>query len=301
MKFDISRPSSSSCFRGGLRRALAAAFAIVLLVAAAPVAAQQRPLLTQDPEPIGAGNVLFEAGFEYGGDLLFPASGLEGTLLKLPVLGITIGVSSIAEIQISGGPYNRLAIGQRYDAPLAAMLDLADDATSTSDVEDIVVGAKVRLLSEAPGRPGMAFRFATRLPNAGNESGLGLDTTDFHASLLFAKTVQSIRAVGNIGLGILGDPTRGDRQNDVLTYGLSVARAIRQNVDVVGELNGRSSLRSGEPPVGTESRAALRTGLRFTHGAGRFDAGLILGFTSRDPSFGVTAGYTYLFKAFDVQ
>ena len=56
------------------------------------------------------------------------------------------------------------------------------------------------------------MRFATRLPNASNESGLGLDTTDFFVSGLFGKTVQSIRFVGNVGLGILADPVRGDRR-----------------------------------------------------------------------------------------
>ena len=31
--------------------------------------------------------------------------------------------------------------------------------------------------------------------------------TDFFASLLVAKTIQSIRVVGNAGVAILGDPT----------------------------------------------------------------------------------------------
>ena len=55
--------------------------------------------------------------------------------------------------------------------------------------------------------------------------------------------MQSIRVVGNVGLGILGDPTRGDRQNDVLTYGLSLARALTQAAEVVGEVNGRFDTR----------------------------------------------------------
>lgn len=279
---------------------LAIVAALVVFLPAGRAAAQQRPLVTQDPEPIGAGQVLVEAGFDYGTDVFFPASGLKGNLLRT-LLGVSVGISPIAEIQLTGGPFDRLAITSRQDAPLAGMLDLASDATSTSDVEDLVVGAKVRLLAETPSRPGVGFRFATRLPNAGNESGLGLDTTDFHASLLFGKTVRQIRAAGNVGFGILGDPTRGDRQNDVLTYGVSLARAITDQVDVVGELNGRASLRSGEPPVGTESRGVLRGGLRFTRGAGRVDAGLLIGLTSRDPSLGITAGFTYVFNAFQVQ
>ena len=40
------------------------------------------------------------------------------------------------------------------------------------------------VLSETTGRPAVGLRFATKLPNATNESGLGLDTTDFYASLL---------------------------------------------------------------------------------------------------------------------
>ena len=120
----------------------------------------------------------------------------------------------------------------------------------------------------------------------------------YFVGALVGKTVQSIRVVGNVGLGILGDPTRGDNQNDVLLYGISVARAVREGVEVVGELNGRANTRGGTPPVGTESRAALRAGGRLTRGTVRLDIGVLLGITSRDPSFGVTAGATWVFKGF---
>ncbi len=278
-----------------------AGFVLAAWLFAPCVSAQQRPLLTQDPEPIGAGQVLLEAGFDYGKDVVFPASGLEGNLLRVPLLGVSVGLSSIAEFQLTGGPYNHLAITSRSTAPLSGMLTVPADATTTSDVEDLVVGAKIRLLSETESRPGVGFRFATRLPNAGNEIGLGLDTTDFYASLLFGKTVLSTRFVANVGLGILGDPVRGDRQNDVFTYGASLARALTTQVDVVGELNGRANMRAGSAPIGTESRGELRGGFRFTRGAGRVDAGLIVGLTSNDPSIGFTAGFTYVFNAFTVQ
>jgi len=266
---------------------------------AAPVWAQQRPLVTEDPETIGGGLILLEGGFDVQRGIVFPVSGLEGNLLRVPVLGISLGISSIAELQIDGGFYNRLTVTSREPAPLSAHLDFTGDRTS--DVEDLVIATKIRLLSETPSRPALALRFATRLPNAGNESGLGLDTTDFFASGLFGKTVQSIRFVGNVGLGILGDPTRGDRQNDVLTYGISLARAVRQGVEVVGEINGRADVREGAPPPGTESRAVMRVGGRFTRGTVRIDGGVLIGMTSRDPSIGFTAGLTYVFKAFNIQ
>jgi hypothetical protein len=277
------------------RRILVAAAIVLLPIAAS---AQQRPLLTEDPETIGAGRVLAEAGFDVGRGVSYPASGLEGNLLRLPLLGLSIGVSSIAEVQIDGGLYNRLSITERSVAPLAGMVTATGD--STSSVEDWTIATKVRLLSETGNRPGLGFRFATKLPNASNESGLGLDTTDFFASLLAAKTVQSIRVVTNVGVGILGDPTRGDRQNDVLTYGFSLARALTQAAEVVAEINGHLDTAEGAPPPGTGSRGQVRVGARYTIGGWRGDAAILLGVTSRDPSIGVAAGFTYVFSAFTI-
>ena len=269
------------------------------LLAAGHADAQQRPLVTEDPETIGAGLVLLEAGLDYQREVVFPVSGLTGNLLRLPTFGVSFGVSSIAEVQIDGGVYNRLTVtSRRASAPLAGMLDFTGDRTTS--VEDLVIGTKLRLLSESTGRPAIGVRFATKLPNASNESGLGLDTTDFYASLLLGKTVQSIRVVGNAGVAILGDPTRGDQQNDVMTYGVSLARAVAQGLEIVGEVNGRLDVRDRQPPPGTESRGALRVGGRFTRGTVRVDGALIVGLTSRDPSLGFTAGFTWVFRGFTI-
>ena len=272
--------------------------AVLLLFAASAASAQQRPLITEDPETIGAGRVLAEAGVDYARDAEYPASGLEGQLFRFPVLGFSFGVSSIAEIQIDGGPYNRLSISSRTDAPLSSMVTATGD--STVSVEDIVFATKVRIVPEGVTRPAIGFRFATRLPNASNESGLGLDTTDFLATLLFGKTVRSIRVVGNGGLGILGDPTRGDRQNDVLLYGVSLARAVTDSAELVGEIVGRLDVREGDPPPGTESRSILQIGARYTIGGWRGDASVFFGLTPNTPAVGVGAGFTYVFNAFSV-
>ena len=268
-----------------------------LLLTASAAIAQQRPLVTQDPETIGAGRILVEAGLDYGRDILFPVSGLKGTLLRAPLLGAVVGISSIAEVELSGG-YQRLAITDRLPAPLASMVDVSGD--TTTDVEDLVFATKIRVVSEGASRPAFGLRFATRLPNASNESGLGTDTTDFFASLLVGKTVRSLRAVGNVGLGILADPTRGDRQNDVLTYGLSLARAMTDAIELVGEVNGRANTRTEALP-GTESRSQVRFGARYTRGPARVDAAVLLGLTERDPAVGFAVGVTYIFNAFKVQ
>ncbi len=265
---------------------------------ARPAAAQQRPLVTQDPETIGAGRALVEAGIDYSHDAFFPLSGLKGNLTQVPVLGINVGLSSIADLQIYGGPYQVLSITERRDAPLAGAMTFTGD--STHSVVDLVIGTKIRILPETPGRPSFGFRFTTQLPNAKHESGLGQDTTNFHASLLTGKTIQSVRVVGNIGFAIMPEPLTADKQNDVLTYGLSFARAMTPQVDLVGEVNGRASTRGGKAPVGTESRSELKLGGRFTRGALRADAGIYFGLTSVDPTVGFTAGLTYVFNAFTV-
>jgi hypothetical protein len=174
-------------------------------------------------------------------------------------------------------------------------------ATSTSAFEDLSIGAKVRFVSETETRPALAVRFTTRLPMVGNENGLGLDTTDFSAALAVAKTVRSVRIAANLGMGILGDPTRGDEQNRVVVYGFSVAQAVATGAELVGELNGRIDLGDTPPPPGTESRVVARVGGRFTRGPVRLDAGALLGVTNNDPSWGLTAGITWVFRGFNVK
>src|SRR5688572_1885710 len=271
----------------------------VLLGSAGLAWAQSRPLVTEDPETVGPGQILLEVGLDYNREAQFPVSGLKGNLWRLGTFGLSIGVSSIAEIQLDGGLRNKLAIRERSNGPLDDMLII--DGDSTSDVEDLVIGAKVRFLSEGVGRPAMAVRFVTRLPNAGNESGLGLDTTDFAFGLAMAKTVQSIRVAGNFGFAILADPVRGDRQNDVFTYGVSIARAVATGLEVVAEVNGRANTRSGQAIAGLESRSMMRLGSRYTYGPVRLDGAFLFGISEKDPTWGFTTGLTWVFNAFTIK
>lgn len=271
---------------------------VALLLCGTPAWAQQRPLQTEDPETVGAGRILLELGADYERDIYLPVSGLGGDVVTVPQVGVSVGVSSIAEIQLDAGLYQRMNIRDREaGAPFAKLLKL--DGDTTSDVEDLTIGAKVRFLSETDGRPAMAFRFFTRLPNASNEAGLGKDVQDFGASIAFAKTVQSIRAVANIGMLILGNPLAPAAQDDLLSYSLSVARAISPRAEMVGEFVGRANFANIATP-GAEDRGLLRFGARFTQGGVRVDAAVALGLTQRDPAVGLTGGLTWVFDAFKV-
>lgn len=275
--------------------AIAAGMALAQATAAS---AQQRPLVTEDPLTVGSGQILLETGVDWARGITFPSSGLRGDLVTGPSLGISVGVGPIAEIQIDGSFFRKLTIKERIPAPLSSVLSFTGNTTSS--VDDFVIATKLRLLNEGPGRPAIGLRFATRLPNASNESGLGQDTTDFYASLLLGKTVKSLRIVGNAGVAIVGDPTVAARQEDLLTFGLSLARAVVGGLEVVSEYNGRMNLAASSPVPGTESRGVARAGLRYTRGPVRVDAAALVGATSSDLDLGATAGLTWVFTAFRV-
>jgi hypothetical protein len=283
-----------------LRATFISVCTFVLALHATPAFSQQRPVVTEDPEVIGPGRLLIEGGIDWERGLVYPVSGLRGHRLSVPTFGVSVGLSSIAEIQLDGGFYQRLEITERRTAPLAHLVTATGDRTH--DVEDLVLATKIRLFGETPGgRPAVGLRFATKLPNASNEAGLGTDLTDFFASLLVAKTIRSIRAVGNAGVAILGDPASTvPAQNDLLTLGFSLARALTTSTEVVGEINSRLNLANGDPTPGGENRGVMRLGGRYTRGTVRVDAAAVIGLTSRDPDFGFTAGFTWVFDAFSV-
>src|SRR5437870_12129199 len=106
-------------------------FGLGFLAFAASASAQQRPLVTEDPETVGAGRILLESGVDWSHDAHYPASGLSGDLLRLPTLGVSFGISSIAELQIDGGLHDRLTIDQPNSAAPLAGLVTATGGTTT--------------------------------------------------------------------------------------------------------------------------------------------------------------------------
>ena len=119
--------------RGGTRLVqrvvLSALVASAIAMGAGRASAQSRPLATEDPETVGAGQVLFEAGVDYAHDQFYPASGLQGNLWRIGTFGFNFGVSSIAEIQLKGGVRDRLSVTNRFAAPLTYMLTFVGDQT----------------------------------------------------------------------------------------------------------------------------------------------------------------------------
>ena len=269
-------------------------FGCVLCVSVSGAAhAQQRPLVTEDPETIGTGRILLEGGFSLDTDQAFPANAIEGDVARLASFGVSVGLSPTAEIQIDGGLLQRLNVTARTVLPVGRTVPF-EIAPRTSGVEDFIVATKIRLAPEGTSRPAVGVRFGTKLPTASPEKGIGLGTTDFFASLLLAKTVQSVRTVGNVGLIVLGNPETPRDPATTLGFGLSIARALTNEFEVVGEINGQLTPFEKIVPFGLESRSVMRLAGRYTYSMFRLDFGLLAGITKRDPSFGISGGATYV-------
>lgn len=267
--------------------------AFALLFAAPPARAQIRPLVTEDAAPLAAGEVRLAIGGTWQPDHEEPVYGLEGDLLHLPAVEAGWGLGGVAELQVSAG-LRTIWISERRGAPLSSILDIPGDRSSAP--QDIVVATKIRLVQGRGRRPALGVRLATKLPNAGNESGLGSDMTDFSLAVLATWRGSRWTASANLGTAIVADPSQLGVQHDPTLYGLSLSRRVSSATEVVGEIAGRWLPGHPRRP-GSEDRSQARAGLRWNTGGMRIDAALVAGLTSIDAPLGVTAGVTWMFRS----
>jgi hypothetical protein len=264
--------------------------AAVLALSAFPIYSQQRPLRTDDAEPVKAGWVRTEFGLEFLQGQKYTLSGLEGDLTRVGVTGLFVGIGDRAEFQLSGSIHDFLSVTKRTPAPIPP--DFGGD--STSDFGDLVLATKLKLVSERELWPATAFKFAVQLPIASNESGLGTDTTKFYGSLLMTKNIGRTRLLGNVGLAILDSAVQPNSQADLVTYGAAIMVPVHPNLTIVAEINGRG----GPERLGNESSAQARAGIQLRAGRLRWDLAAVAGLEEVEPDSGVAFGVTYEFQAF---
>src|SRR5438128_1762970 len=136
--------------------------AAVLLGSGIPSLAQQRPLKTDDADIVPTGRVRLEFGVEFLQGQRFSLSGLEGDLTRLGVADVHVGVGEYAEFQISGVVQDFLSVSRR--TPAAIEPNFAGDATS--DVGDLVLATKLKLMPERKSHPEspLSLRFSFPMP-----------------------------------------------------------------------------------------------------------------------------------------
>jgi hypothetical protein len=263
-----------------------------LFLMAIPAHAQdpQRALRPEPADLLGLGRVRADFSVEFDQRARYSLSGLEGDLLRLGILNFRVGVGEYAEFQISGVGRDFLSVTKRS----TAVIPTTFSGDNTSDFGDLVLGTKLKLVSERGSRPALSFKFAVQLPNASNERGLGADEIEFYSSLLCSKHLGRAEFTGNLGLAILGSPVQTNSQADMLTYGAGIIIPLHPKVELVAELSGRQ----GPQRIGNENLAQARAGARI-HAAGlRWDFMGMAGLRHFDPKSGLALGVSYEFQAF---
>lgn len=260
--------------------------------------AQQRPLLTDDVDTTPVGALEIAAGVDFEQNAKLPLSGLRGDLTRVGAIRVKVGFASNIEFQLEGVLQNFLAVNSAV-APSPIPLNL--DGNSSNDAGDFVVSTKIKLRNETKALPALGFKFGFELPNSDQSRGIGTNQTNVFGKFLVQKRfgrgagrTPRVNVFGNLGLAILTAPLERFTQNDVLIYGLAGIFRVNDRINILGEVNGRSSTRNGAAPLGTESLSQLRVGAQINASNLRFDTAAIFGLTRFSPRTGVTFGVTYI-------
>lgn len=269
-----------------------------LFAAAASLASgQQRPLITDDIDITPQGAFELGVGVDFYQNAKFPLSGLRGDLTRVGDIRLKTGMSSNVELQIEGTLQNFLAINSQ--GPSAIPLTVTGN--STNDFDDFTISAKVKLFSETKNLPAVGLKFGYQMPNTDQAKGIGTNQINIFSKIIVQKRFGKragrtplANIYGNLGLGIMNAPLANFSQNDVLLYGLAGIFRVSDRINVVSEVNGRLSTRSGPAPIGTESVGQFRVGTQIKASGLRFDTAALFGITKNSPRTGIIFGVTYV-------
>lgn len=270
---------------------------VILLASAILVAAQQRPLMTDDVDITPTGAFELSIGVDFFQDAKFPLSGIRGELTRVGDIRVKTGFASNVELQIEGTLQNYVAINSR--GPSAIPLSVTGN--STNDFDDFTVSTKIKLRNETRHLPALGVKLGFQLPNTNQARGIGTNQINIFGKVLLQKKFGSVRRgtprvnmMGNLGLAILSAPLERFTQNDVLLYGLAGIFRATDSVNIVSEINGRQNTRGGAAPLGTESTGQFRIGTQIRTSGLRFDAAAAFGLTQYSPRTGFIFGVTYV-------
>ncbi|MBI3940028.1 MAG: hypothetical protein HY315_04280 [Acidobacteria bacterium] len=264
----------------------------MLGLAVGSASAQQRPLITEIPEPVAGGTARLELGVDFLQNQPFPLSGLRGDLTRIGVIGGRLGLGSRIEFEIQGTLGNFLSVKQREPAPFSDKLRFS--GRSTHDIGDFLFATKIRLRQEADAWPSLSFRAGAILPNLKSANGLGINTNRILGGLLAGKHLGKTYFFSNLGILIIDNPTEQATQSDKLAYGLAFLHPLSRRIYLLGEIEGMG----GNPHPGTEDVSRVRLGAQVRAGGLVWDFAGLAGLRKADPDSGVVFGITRDFQIF---
>ncbi|MDD8016895.1 MAG: hypothetical protein PHP42_00840 [Bacteroidota bacterium] len=255
--------------------------------------AQQHPLPVESASLLDPGNIQIDFGVAHFRDQPYPLSGLTGNLWKLGNLRFRISLSDYVELQTDGTLLNLLTVTQRQSAFDSAV---ATPNNFTGDIGDFTLWTKFLILNEYRFGVGLSIRFGVQLPNASNESGLGVDEMNFYSSFLLQKHFIGMWTA-NFGVGILGDPTQVGNQHDVFLYGFEYNVPIRESTFCLLQAAGRT----GHAGSGIPHLAGGKIGIE--QDSNNFIARIfaVINYSGEDKAKGIELTIAYSFHAIDTK
>lgn len=270
---------------------------IFLLAGISVSLAQQRPLLTDDVDITPPGAFEIGVGVDFFQNAKFPLSGIKGDMTRVGDIRLRTGFASNVEFQIEGVLQNYIAINSRT----TSAIPLAINGSSTNDIGDFTISAKIKLRNETSHLPAVGFKFGFQVPNTNQARGIGTNQIDIFGKVLLQKKfgnfvggTSKFNTYGNLGIAIMTAPLERFTQNDLFLYGLAGIYRLTNNVNILGEVNGRQNTRSGAAPLGTESTGQFRIGTQIKASGLRFDTAAAFGLTKFSPRTGIIFGVTYV-------
>lgn len=253
---------------------------------------QQHPLALEHASLLESGYAQFDFGFAYYRNQPYPLSGLQGHLLKVGSLRYAAALSSYIELQVDGTLLNLLDIQHRRPAFNS---NVVTRSNPTGDIGDFTVWTKFGVLSEYRQGVGVAVRFGIQLPNASNESGLGVDEMNFYSLLLIQKHLGG-KLTANIGLGILSDPAVLGQQHDVLLYGFEYMVPVGSTTSLRAQTSGRT----GHSGIGIQRLANAKLGMEHLFGPVSVTWYGVVNTAPSDNAKGMELSVAYLFHIIDM-
>ncbi len=268
---------------------------ILLLFVILPciLVSQQHPLAVESASLLESGHSQFEFGISHFRNQPFPLSGLSGNLSKFGSIRFCISLSEYVELQADGTLLDVLDITSRKPAFNSANVI---SSNPTADIGDFTVWTKFGIMNEYVSGFGLSVRFGIQLPNASNESGLGIDEMNFFSSILLQKHFIGKWTV-NTGLGILGDPVNVGEQHDVFIYGIEYALPVGESTNLLLQTAGRK----GHEGIAVYHLANTKIGLEQSYGDLTVKGFVITNYSSSDHAKGVELTASYAFQIIEIK
>ena len=256
------------------RASRAALVGMALVLVAAPLAAQTRPLETETALTVDAGTTTLETGGAWMADEPNFLTGNPRDRWAVPLVRLVHAPADGIELDLEW-------------AGLVGAIDDPDFGSST-DWGDLTLRAKWRFRKRDAGL-NLGVRFEVTLPQTEAVEGLGPNTLRFSAQVLTTRVAGAWTFHLNGGLAIHDQLEDAGLQSDFLDYGLALERRLWRSWQLVGEVSGLA----GAGSIGTESHAEARLGIR--HGLGRlaWDAAVRRGLLRADGNWGATLGLSW--------